>query len=85
MWLSMFWRSLPLLSSGQKPTSLCTVITKRPISESMIKLYEAIDWINGAQYLAREMTFACLFHYIQNSFSLFYLLDFHVWVEEVRA
>ena len=30
-----------------------------PKSEFMIKLYDAMDWINGAQFLAREMT-VCL-------------------------
>jgi len=29
-------------------------------SEFIIKLYDAMDWINGALFLARGMTFVCL-------------------------
>lgn len=29
-------------------------------SEFIITLYDAMDWINGAQFLARGMTFVCL-------------------------
>ena len=51
-----------------------------PKSEFMIKLYDVMDWINGAQFFARELTSVCVRYYIQNSFraqpSTYYIFMF---------